>query len=60
MNKVFETFEEAVADVFDGAVIMIGNFAGPGGTPFFLIQALRQQGAKDLTIIANTAGLTSR
>lgn len=56
MNKVIETFEEAVKDVFDGAVIMIGNFAGPGGTPFYLIQALRQQGAKNLTIIANTAG----
>ena len=34
INKVFETFEEAVRDMPDGAVIMIGNFAGPGGTPF--------------------------
>lgn len=56
MNKVFETFDEAVRDVPDGAVIMIGNFAGPGGTPFYLIQALRKQGARNLTIIANTAG----
>ncbi len=56
MNKVFESFEEAVRDVSDGSVIMIGNFAGPGGTPFYLIQALRRQGARNLTIIANTAG----
>jgi 3-oxoadipate CoA-transferase alpha subunit len=56
INKVFETFEEAVKDVPDGAVILIGNFAGPGGTPFYLIQALRRQGAKNLTIVANTAG----
>jgi 3-oxoadipate CoA-transferase alpha subunit len=56
INKVFETFEEAVKDVPDGAVIMVGNFAGPGGTPFYLIQALRKQGAKNLTIVANTAG----
>jgi len=56
INKVFETFEEAVKDVPDGAVIMIGNFAGPGGTPFYLIHALRKQGAKNLTIVANTAG----
>ncbi|MDM8000726.1 MAG: 3-oxoacid CoA-transferase subunit A [Dehalococcoidia bacterium] len=56
VNKIFETFDEAVKDVPDGAVIMIGNFAGPGGTPFYLIQALRRQGAKNLTIIANTAG----
>jgi 3-oxoacid CoA-transferase A subunit len=56
INKVFETFEDAVKDVPDGAVIMVGNFAGPGGTPFYLIQALRKQGAKNLTIVANTAG----
>jgi 3-oxoacid CoA-transferase A subunit len=56
INKVLETFEEAVQDVPDGAVIMVGNFAGPGGTPFYLIQALRRQGAKNLTIVANTAG----
>ena len=56
INKVFDTFEEAVKDVPDGAVILIGNFAGPGGTPFYLIQALRRQGAKNLTIVANTAG----
>jgi 3-oxoacid CoA-transferase A subunit len=37
-------------------MIFIGNFAGPGGTPFFLIKALRDQGAKNLTIVANTAG----
>lgn len=56
INKVVETFEQAVADVPDGAVIMIGNFAGPGGTPYYLIHALRKQGATGLTIIANTAG----
>jgi len=56
INKIVETFAQAVVDVPNGAVIMIGNFAGPGGTPFYLIQALAKQGAKDLTIIANTAG----
>lgn len=56
VSKIFNTFDEAVADVKDGSVIFIGNFAGPGGTPFFLIQALRRQGAKNLTIAANTAG----
>jgi len=56
INKVYNSFKEAVADVKDGSVIFIGNFAGPGGTPFFLIKALRDQGAKNLTIVANTAG----
>ncbi len=56
INKVYNSFKEAVTDVKDGSVIFIGNFAGPGGTPFFLIKALRDQGAKNLTIVANTAG----
>ncbi len=56
INKVVASFEEAVADIPDGATIMIGNFAGPGGTPYYLIKALGQLRAKELTIIANTAG----
>lgn len=58
MNKIFASFAEVVADIPNGAVIMIGNFAGPGGTPYYLIRALRDQGAKNLTLIANTAGGT--
>jgi len=56
INKIFASYKDAVADVKDGSVIFIGNFAGPGGTPFYLIKALRDQGAKNLTIVANTAG----
>ncbi len=54
--KIAASFDEAVKDIPDGATILLGNFAGPGGTPFYLIHALRRQGAKDLTIVANTAG----
>jgi len=56
LNKIMENFDTAVVDIQDGATIMLGNFAGPGGTPYYLIHALRRQGAKKLTIIANTAG----
>ncbi|HEX78264.1 MAG TPA: CoA transferase subunit A [Dehalococcoidia bacterium] len=56
VNKVVGSFEEAVADVFDGATIMFGNFAGPGGFPINLCRALRHKGVKNLTIIGNTAG----
>jgi 3-oxoacid CoA-transferase A subunit len=56
LNKIYESFEKAVADIRDGTSIFIGNFAGPGGTPFYLIQALHKLGTKNLTIIANTAG----
>ncbi len=56
VNKIVDTFDQAVADVPDGAMILVGNFAGPGGTPYYLIHALRRHGAKNLTIVANTAG----
>ena len=59
IDKVFPSFDKAVADVPDGATLMIDGFAGPGGTPQNLIRALRDQGAKELTIISNTAGLAS-
>ena len=59
INKVVGSFDEAVADIPDGATLMIDGFAGPGGTPQNLIRALRDHGAKELTIISNTAGLAS-
>ncbi len=57
VNKVYVTFAEAVADIPDGATIMIGHFGGPGGMPMYLLRALRDHGSKDLTIIGNTAGI---
>ncbi|MCY4655139.1 MAG: 3-oxoacid CoA-transferase subunit A [Dehalococcoidia bacterium] len=59
MSKIVSSFGEAVADIPDGAILMIDGFAGPGGTPQNLIRALRDHGASDLTIISNTAGLAS-
>lgn len=56
INKIFDSFDRAVADIPNGAVIMIGNFAGPGGFPLNLVKALNRTGVKDLTIIGNTAG----
>lgn len=54
-NKIFESFDEAVADVKDGSTIMIPGFAGVG-IPRNLLAALLTQGAKDLTGIANGSG----
>ena len=59
INKVVSSFAEAVADIPDGAWLMIDGFGGPGGTPQNLIMALRDRGTKDLTIMSNTAGLAS-
>ena len=59
VSKVVSSFDEAVSDIPDGATLMIDGFAGPGGTPQNLIRALRDHGARDLTIVSNTAGLAS-
>lgn len=45
----------AVADVFDGATVMIGGF-GEAGSPIELIHALIDQGATDLTVVNNNTG----
>lgn len=56
-NKIFNTCDEAVADIFDGASIMVGGFGSFGGLPINLIVALAKQGAKNLTAIANMGGV---
>ncbi|MFQ5933098.1 MAG: CoA transferase subunit A [Dehalococcoidia bacterium] len=56
IDKVYPSCTEAVADIPDGASIMIGGFTSIGGMPHQLILALRDQGAKGLTIIANGLG----
>jgi 3-oxoadipate CoA-transferase alpha subunit len=55
INKIIPTLEEAVADIHDGATVMIGGF-GNAGMPSALIDALIAQGARDLTIVNNNAG----
>jgi len=46
---------DALADIKDGATVMIGGF-GAVGQPDYLVNALAEQGAKDLTIVVNNAG----
>lgn len=54
-SKQVASFREAVQDIPDGATVGFSGFAMPG-TPFNLIRALLEQGAKDLTLVANTTG----
>jgi 3-oxoacid CoA-transferase subunit A len=56
MNKVVANADEAIRDVFDGAVIMIGGF-GLCGIPENLIRALVRRGSKNLTTISNNVGV---
>src|SRR6201989_51345 len=55
INKIFDSLASAVKDVTDGATIMIGGF-GTAGMPSELIDALIEQGARELTIVNNNAG----
>jgi 3-oxoadipate CoA-transferase alpha subunit len=55
IDKIFPSAESALADVPDGATVMIGGF-GNAGMPTALIDCLIAQGATDLTIINNNAG----
>ena len=57
MNKVVESADAAVADVKDGATLMVGGF-GLCGNPENLILALHRKGVKDLTLISNNCGTT--
>ncbi|MEY4434270.1 MAG: hypothetical protein RIR16_310 [Actinomycetota bacterium] len=54
-TKKYESADAAVADIGDGATIMIGGF-GLAGQPVELIDALLRKKPKDLTIVANNAG----
>lgn len=54
MDKTIPTPAEAVADIPDGATVMIGGFGG-SGAPVELIHALIDQGARHLTVVNNNA-----
>jgi len=55
INKIVLSAAEAVADVHDGATVMIGGFGTPG-MPSELIDALNEQGARNMTVENNNAG----
>lgn len=55
-SKVITSFSEAVSDIKDGSTIIVGGF-GLSGIPEFLIQALKEKGSKDLTIVSNNCGV---
>jgi 3-oxoacid CoA-transferase A subunit len=58
-SKVWKSGPEAVADMPDGATVLMDGFAGPGGMAQYLIHSLREQGARDLTLVSNTAGIAN-
>src|SRR5882762_3578918 len=55
IDKFFASAQAALADLPNGATVMIGGF-GNAGMPAALMDALIAQGARDLTIVNNNAG----
>jgi 3-oxoadipate CoA-transferase, alpha subunit len=55
INKIVRSMAEAMEGIKDGSTVLLGGFATIG-EPRALLEGLVEQGAKDLTIIANTAG----
>jgi 3-oxoacid CoA-transferase subunit A len=57
MNKIFPDARSALAGILtDGMTVMAGGF-GLCGIPQILIEAIRDLGVKDLTVISNNAGV---
>src|SRR2546421_7384507 len=54
IDKRVKSAAEALADVADGATVLISGFGG-AGFPNVLIRALRERGTKDLTLVVNSA-----
>lgn len=56
MKRICTSFQDAVADIHDGATLMVGGF-GLCGIPENVILALVEKGVKDLTVISNNCGV---
>ena len=55
INKIVQSIADALSGVRDGATVLMGGF-GAVGQPDELIEGLIEQGARDLTVVANNAG----
>jgi 3-oxoadipate CoA-transferase, alpha subunit len=56
IDKIVQTMADAMAEIRDGAVVLLGGF-GSIGQPNALIDGLIEHGAKDLTVVSNNAGV---
>jgi len=56
LNKMVGSMQEAIADIPDGATLIVGGF-GLCGIPQHLIEALRERGTRGLTVVSNNCGV---
>ena len=55
INKLYSSAAEALADVTGGSTVLVGGFGG-SGLPLHLVEALADQGARELTLVSNNVG----
>ena len=55
IDKIIPSLAQAVQDISNGSTILVSGF-GDAGLPIYLLDALAEQGAKNLTIVSNNAG----
>jgi 3-oxoadipate CoA-transferase alpha subunit len=55
IDKIVRSLAEALAGIHDGSTVLLGGF-GSVGQPDYLLDGLIEQGATDLTVVANNAG----
>lgn len=56
INKIVQKMADAMANIKDGSTVLVGGF-GDVGQPLHLLDGLIEQGAKDLIIVSNNAGV---
>jgi len=56
INKIVSSFDEAVADMFDGMTLLVGGFGTVASIPSCLLEAVARKGVKNLTTVSNTGG----
>ena len=59
-NRIFKSPDEAVADIPDGATVMIGGFGHAIDRPQNLLRALAKRNVRELTLISNSAGVAGK
>jgi 3-oxoacid CoA-transferase subunit A len=59
MNKICETADAAIADITDGATLVVGGF-GLCGNPENLIAAVHRKAVRQLTVVSNNCGTTDQ
>lgn len=60
INKIYQSFDEAIADMQNGVTILLGGFGGMAPVPQNLVLAVWRKKVKKITLVSNNAGVDGR